>query len=169
MEGNGITMEAWGACLLSQPWLICYCKSHFGTHKVSGHISLTVCEPALTHTHAHTYTLPGAAVSLQSKFTVKFSCAIIYIIILYISHAMYSRIYIILCIVLNCNISSQLCLHLRLFACNLLHCLKWPDNILLSADSEQAEKMHTRNDILTNQTISSLPLFIWTRLSGFST
>lgn len=43
MEDNCITMEAWGACLLSQHWLIRYCKGHFETHKVSEHINLNEC------------------------------------------------------------------------------------------------------------------------------
>lgn len=42
-EESRITMEARGACLLSQHWLIRYCKGHFGTHKVSEHINLTEC------------------------------------------------------------------------------------------------------------------------------
>lgn len=45
MEDNGITMEACGACLLSQTWLICYCNIHFGTCKVSGNINVTMWEP----------------------------------------------------------------------------------------------------------------------------
>lgn len=125
MEDNGITMEAWGACLLSQPWLICYCKSHFGTRKVSGHISLTVCEP----THTHTHIRPGFTVPLQRKFIVRSSYTAIHLhYVLDIFHPMYSRVHIIMCIVLLFCIFSLLCIHLIQFVCDFLLFPKWPDN-----------------------------------------
>lgn len=89
MEDNGITMEACGACLLSQPWLICYCKSHFGTREVSGHISVTQMHTHM-HTRMHTHTL-----GKLWNFIVRSSFTLIhhhYILLTCIFHPIYSRI-----------------------------------------------------------------------------